>query len=190
MIILSIDPSLHATGVALVQSVEEWKSVLRTECITVPKKYTESNAIWKMSQVGNDLLEEFFEIDGIQFTPDVVIVEKPRLGGHRNRSLPAKLTAAAAIWLALCSVKFPHAVPCWVDAQTWQSHIFGRGSSSWGRESLKNSSVHLVSTKYGIDLGDDVSDAVLLADYLIAFIGNNDGKLPPQAPYNKKLVVI
>ena len=100
-----------------------------------------------------------------QWKPDVVFIETPQ-GHGANVKLARNLGMMLGVvmgWCAANQVEFHEVAP-----SQWRSWA-GWSQGKLTRPELKKMSIEKVNEKYGIDVGDDVADAINIGEGVLAY---------------------
>lgn len=170
MILMSIDGSTKSSGVAIFDTTN--RTLLHYECITA----SESEKIKRI----NKMVKRFEEIYE-EYQPNYIIMEEP---------LPEDVNDNQKTFKALIYLQAETAIKFYND---YQKHIdefinVNRWRSVCGipvgrfakRELVKSLSIKLVKEKFGIDVNDDIADAVCIGWAWMCGIPE------PVRTYNKK----
>ena len=153
--LVSLDSSTNKTGAALF----------------VDGKYMEFNLI-DLSKAGLELDPRIDEMGKRIMTllshwrPSMVYIEEPK--GHNNVELVRKLSTILGIvrgWCITNGVYFEEIKPT-----VWRKYI-GLDQGGKKRAELKAASIEYVKDKYGIEVNDDVADAICIGGAVLNMYG-------------------
>lgn len=153
--LISIDSSTNKTGMALYigGALKEYK------LIDLSKSGFELDP--RIDEMGRRILALLSH-----WQPTMVYIEEPK--GHNNVELVRKLSTILGIvrgWCIQNSVYFEEIKP-----SVWRKYI-GLDQGGKKRAELKAASVEFVKNKYGIEVNDDVADAICIGGAIINMYG-------------------
>lgn len=147
MLIVGIDGSTTSTGIAIMQDAE-------LKDYTLIDLHKEKDA---MKRIQKMLLEISEMLDGYKI--DAIYMEKSIL--KTNIDTVQKLSNLAGGIMFYCAknnIEFNHPLP-----PEWRKKIGIKQSSKIKRETLKEEAIFAVKKEYGVDVNDDVAEAILIA---------------------------
>jgi Holliday junction resolvasome RuvABC endonuclease subunit len=106
-----------------------------------------------------DLLSDFTDTWGGRAAETLAAIEAQYVGRKNMRSV--LVLARIAGRLEECALRCGFRVVS-VNPKTWQTATLGGGA----REALKKSAVSLAKGLYGVDVSDNIADAMLIARYV------------------------
>lgn len=147
MLIAGIDGSTNSTGIAIMENNE-------LKFYTLIDLHKEKDA---MKRIQNMLLKICEVLD--EYKIDAVYMEKSILKSNVDTVQKlANLAGGIMLYCAKNNIEFHHPLP-----PTWRAKIGIRQSSKIKREVLKEEAILAVKEEYGIDVNDDIAEAVLIA---------------------------
>lgn len=147
MIIAGIDGSTNSTGVAIMENGE----LKFFELIDLHK---EKDA---MKRIQNMLLKICEVLD--RYNIDEVYMEKSILKTNVDTVQKlANLAGGIMLYCAQNNIDFNHPLP-----PEWRARIGIKQSNKIKREVLKEEAIFAVKKEYGIDVNDDIAEAILIA---------------------------
>ena len=148
MKIVGIDASSNITGVAIMQDGEYVTHAL-IDCHKIKDAYE------RIPIMVNQIWEYLDDVDDI----DLIIMEKSIL--KVNTDTLQKLSNIAGgimLYAYQNGIKFEHPVP-----SAWRKKVGLEQSSKVKRQILKLEAIEAVRREYGLDVTDDIAEAILLA---------------------------
>ena len=147
MLVAGIDGSTNSTGIAIMENNE-------LKFYTLIDLHKEKDA---MKRIQNMLLKICEVLD--EYKIDAVYMEKSILKSNVDTVQKlATLAAGIMLYCAKNNIEFHNPLP-----SMWRSKIGIRQSSKVKREVLKEEAILAVKKEYGIDVNDDIAEAVLIA---------------------------
>lgn len=147
MRIAGIDGSTNNTGVAIMKDG-------RLEFYTLIDLHKEKDAMKRIRQM---LLKISEILD--RYDLDAVYMEKSVLKNNVDTVQKlANLAGGIMFYCASNGIEFHHPLP-----PEWRARIGIRQSSKIKREELKEEAIYAVKKEYGIDVNDDIAEAILIA---------------------------
>ena len=147
MLIVGIDGSTNSTGIAIMQNGELMD-------YTLIDLHKEKNA---MKRIQNMLIRISEILDGYKI--DAVYMEKSVLKNNIDTVQKlANLAGGIMFYCAKNNIEFNHPLP-----PEWRKKIGIKQSSKIKRDVLKKEAIFAVKKEYGINVNDDVAEAVLIA---------------------------
>lgn len=147
MRIAGIDGSTNNTGVAIMMDGQ-------LEFYTLIDLHKEKDAMKRIRQM---LLKISEILD--RYDLDAVYMEKSVLKNNVDTVQKlANLAGGIMFYCASNGIEFHHPLP-----PEWRARIGIRQSSKIKREELKEEAIYAVKKEYGIDVNDDIAEAILIA---------------------------
>lgn len=147
MLVAGIDGSTNSTGIAIMENNE-------LKFYTLIDLHKEKDA---MKRIQNMLLKICEVLD--EYKIDAVYMEKSILKSNVDTVQKlANLAGGIMLYCAKNNIEFHHPLP-----SMWRAKIGIRQSSKVKREVLKEEAILVVKKEYGIDVNDDIAEAVLIA---------------------------
>ena len=147
MRVAGIDASTKCTGIAIMNDGE-------IEYYTLIDLHKETDTI---KRIQNMLLKICEILD--EYKIDAVYREKSILKNNVDTVQKlANLAGGIMFYCAKNNIEFYHPVP-----PTWRAKIGIKQSSKIKRDVLKEEAISAVKKEYGIDAGDDIAEAILIA---------------------------
>lgn len=146
MLIVGIDGSTNSTGIAVMEDGE-------LKFHTLIDLHKEKNA---MKRIQNMLLKICEILD--QYKIDAIYMEKSVLKSNVDTVQKlANLAGGIMLYCAKNNIEFNHPVPT-----EWRAKIGIKQSRSVKRDVLKAEAILSVKKEYGLDVNDDIAEAILL----------------------------
>ena len=147
MLIAGIDGSTNSTGISIMQDGE-------LKYYTLIDLHKEKNA---MKRIQNMLIKISEILD--QYDLDAVYMEKSVLKNNVDTvQKMANLAGGIMFYCAKNNIEFNHPLP-----PEWRKRIGIKQSSKIKRDVLKEEAILVVRNEYGINVNDDIAEAVLIA---------------------------
>lgn len=147
MLIVGIDGSTNSTGLSVMEDDE-------LKFCTLIDLHKEKNA---MRRIQNMLLKICEILD--QYDIDAVYMEKSVLKTNVDTVQKlANLAGGIMLYCAKNNIEFNHPLP-----SEWRAKIGIKQSNKIKREILKGEAILAVKNEYGINVNDDVAEAILIA---------------------------
>ena len=147
MRVAGIDASTKCTGIAIMNDGE-------IEYYTLVDLHKETDT---MKRIQNMLLKICEILD--EYKIDAVYIEKSILKNNVDTVQKlANLAGGIMFYCAKNNIEFSHPVP-----PAWRAKIGIKQSSKIKRDVLKEEAILAVKKEYGIDVGDDIAEAILIA---------------------------
>lgn len=147
MLIAGIDGSTNSTGISIMQDGE-------LKYYTLIDLHKEKNA---MKRIQNMLIKISEILD--QYDLDAVYMEKSVLKNNVDTVQKlANLAGGIMFYCAKNNIEFNHPLP-----PEWRKRIGIKQSSKIKRDVLKEEAILVVRNEYGINVNDDIAEAVLIA---------------------------
>ena len=146
MKIIGLDLSTKSTGV----SIFEKDKLIYYKCITE----SSNNVLKRITNITKAIANILLE-----YKPDLVIIEDPLPADvHNNIDVYKKLTYLQGfIVVTLDSFGISYAL---VTASHWRKKCGIKTGTGIKREELKSSDIKFVKNKFGLDVNDDIADAI------------------------------
>lgn len=147
MLVAGIDASTNATGVSIMQDGK-----LEFYCLIDLHKEKDT-----MKRIRNMLMKICEVLD--QYRIDVVYMEKAFNKSNTDTTMKlANVAGGVMLYCAQNNIEFVHPLP-----SEWRARIGIEQSKKIKREVLKAEAIQAVKKEYGIDVGDDEAESILLA---------------------------
>lgn len=147
MRVAGIDGSTTSTGIAI---MEDGKLIFRT-LVDLKKDKDTMRRIRRMLLKICEILDEY--------KPNVVYMEKSIMKTNIDTTQKlSNLAGGMMLYCALHDIEFVHPMP-----SEWRARIGIEQSKKIKRETLKEEAILAVKNEYGINVNDDVAEAILLA---------------------------
>lgn len=147
MLIAGIDGSTNSTGVAIMKDGQ-------LEFYDLIDLHKEKDAMKRI----RSMLVKISEILD-RYDLDAVYMEKSVLKNNVDTVQKlANLAGGIMFYCASNGIEFHHPLP-----PEWRARIGIRQSSKIKREELKEEAIYAVKKEYGIDVNDDIAEAILIA---------------------------
>ena len=148
MYMLAIDASTKASGIAIFDN----KQLIKWDCI----KCEENNVLNRINYMTKEIQQIYLKYD-----PQIIIMQDvlPEEVGH-NQSVYKALIYLQAILINMFH-KYNKIVKL-VVASHWRKQCGFKQGAGVTRQKLKQYSINLVKGIYGIEVNDDISDAICL----------------------------
>ena len=146
MLVVGIDGSTNSTGLAVMEDGE-------LKFRTLIDLHKEKNA---MKRIQNMLLKICEILD--EYKIDAIYMEKSVLKSNVDTVQKlANLAGGIILYCAQNGIEFNHPLP-----SEWRAKIGIKQSSKIKRETLKEEAILAVKNEYGINVNDDVAEAILV----------------------------
>lgn len=147
MVVAGIDGSTNSTGLSIMENGE-------LKLYTLIDLHKEKDAMRRIQKM---LLKICEILD--QYDIDAIYMEKSVLRSNVDTVQKlANLAGGIMLYCAKNNIKFNHPLP-----SEWRARIGIKQSNKIKREILKEEAILAVKNEYGIDVNDDVAEAILIA---------------------------
>lgn len=151
MKIIGVDASSKSFG----YSIFEDKQLVSYGCLTA----SSTDLIKRI----NKILKEFEDVlSSNKDTKKIIMEEVIPIVGKNNKTYKALMWLQGAVAIMVHD-KFPNIKIEYIYPSSWRSNCSIKTGKSITREQLKKADIDFVKKKYGIDVNDDIADAIGIA---------------------------
>lgn len=151
MKIIGVDASSKSFG----YSIFEDKQLVSYGCLTA----SSTDLIKRI----NKILKEFEDVlSSNKDTKKIIMEEVIPVAGKNNKTYKALMWLQGAVAIMVHD-KFPNIRIEYIYPSSWRSNCSIKTGKSITREQLKRADIDFVKKKYGIDVNDDIADAIGIA---------------------------
>lgn len=145
MKICGIDASTKKTGISLLED----EKLIEYRLLDFSREKDLDKRMQEMCLAINDLLN--------YYSPNLILCEDVWISSNPNTAkILARLSGAIYMWAILNNTDF-----CYLIPSSWRA-IVGLKTGTTKREKLKKMATQKVKSDYGIDVSDDVAEAILI----------------------------
>ena len=151
MKIIGVDASSKSFG----YSIFEDKQLVSYGCLTA----SSTDLIKRI----NKILKEFEDVLNLnKDTQKIIMEEVIPVAGKNNKTYKALMWLQGAVAIMVHD-KFPNIKIEYIYPNSWRSNCSIKTGKNITREQLKQADIDFVKKKYGIDVNDDIADAIGIA---------------------------